>query len=154
MTITATCFATGLLIRGASTLQVFASTPGALYFCDPRDGAAPCLTTESGYTEWRGSVSLTCGDSVLLPVGSYRIVATDYCGESRGLVAREVVWAGPLDLNCDGGGGDDADIEALWNCLAGRCGDHADADYDRDFDVGTDADLALFYSLLAGSAQP
>ena len=57
---------------------------------------------------------------------------------------------GSADFDGDGSPGTDADIEAFFACLAGRCCEGCGADFDDDGDTGTDADIEAFFRVLAG----
>jgi uncharacterized membrane protein len=60
---------------------------------------------------------------------------------------------GSADFDHDGDIGTDADIDALFRCLAGDCCPLCDsADFNYDGDVGTDADIEAFFRVLAGGA--
>lgn len=55
------------------------------------------------------------------------------------------------DFDGDGQDGTDADIEAFFACIAGRCCPACgSADFDGDGDVATDADIESFFRVLAG----
>jgi hypothetical protein len=57
------------------------------------------------------------------------------------------------DFNGDGDVGTDADIEAFFACLAGRCcGRCGSSDFNNDGDTGTDADIEAFFRVLGGQA--
>src|SRR5262245_3575176 len=58
---------------------------------------------------------------------------------------------GSADFDCDGDIGTDADIEAFFACLSGRCPPPpctSGADFDGDGDLGTDADIEAFFRVL------
>jgi hypothetical protein len=59
---------------------------------------------------------------------------------------------GSADFDGDGSPGTDADIEAFFACLAGRCCENCPQDFDDDGDSGTDADIEAFFRVLAGGA--
>jgi len=60
---------------------------------------------------------------------------------------------GSPDFNHDGDVGDNADIAAFFNCLAGDCCPTCDsADVDGDGDTGTDADIEAFFRIVAGGS--
>jgi hypothetical protein len=55
------------------------------------------------------------------------------------------------DFNGDGDVGTDADIEAFFACLGGRCCDRCgSSDFNNDGDTGTDADIESFFRVLSG----
>jgi hypothetical protein len=61
----------------------------------------------------------------------------------------------PNDYNSDGTTMDDADIEAFFACLSGRCCPACfvgRGDYNLDGDYGTDQDIESFFRVLAGGA--
>lgn len=71
---------------------------------------------------------------------------------ARGLA--RYTFSQTADFNHDGDVGTDADIEAFFSCLAGRCCTTCpvSADFDSDSDVGTDQDIEAFFRVLAGAA--
>jgi hypothetical protein len=61
---------------------------------------------------------------------------------------------GSADFDCDGDIGTDADIEAFFACIAGRCPPPpctSNADFNGDGDIATDADIEAFFRVLAGN---
>ncbi|HYE62721.1 MAG TPA: hypothetical protein VD997_12065 [Phycisphaerales bacterium] len=63
-----------------------------------------------------------------------------------------VTGCGGADYNRDGDIGTDADIEAFFACLGGRCCPACpESDFNGDGDIGTDADIESFFRVLGGS---
>lgn len=65
-----------------------------------------------------------------------------------------VAWHDPSDINADGDGGTDLDIQDFFACIGGNCCSHCVADFDQDGDTGTDADIEAFFRTIAGHAKP
>lgn len=151
--VTITLFAGWVRVGGADRIEFFAATKQELAFCDQGDGRAPCLTTQSGYTEWRGTLAgVGCGESVMVPVGAYRVEAYRGCDGTAGAnwnVPAVRTIGGTADFDGDGDSGTDADIEAFFACLGGNCcGTCGSADFDHDGDTGTDGDIEAFYAAM------
>jgi hypothetical protein len=86
------------------------------------------------------------------------LVIAGHFGTVNGTAAHMIAAAridpccGSADFDGDGSPGTDADIEAFFACLAGRCCEGCGADFDDDGDTGTDADIEAFFRVLAGGA--
>jgi hypothetical protein len=62
----------------------------------------------------------------------------------------QVCWGS--DFNGDGDESTDGDIEAFFECLAGRCcATCGSPDFNGDGDAATDADIEAFFRVLAGN---
>jgi len=71
----------------------------------------------------------------------------------RFTIVRGTPPCGTADFNCDGDMGTDADIQAFFDCIFGRCPPAPcpnSADFNGDGDVGTDADFESFFRVLGG----
>ncbi len=80
-----------------------------------------------------------------------RCVVGSNCGGTVSDEARLTV--NTADFDNDGDIGTDADIEAFFACLSGRCCVNCGtADFNGDDDTGTDADIESFFRVLAGGA--
>jgi hypothetical protein len=78
---------------------------------------------------------------------------TSLDGRPANIVGRAVLPAccGSADVDGDGEPGSDADIEAFFECLAGRCCAACGVgDFDDDGDARTDGDIEAFFRVLAG----
>jgi hypothetical protein len=63
-------------------------------------------------------------------------------------------WQCASDFDGNGEIGTDADIEALFRCLAGNCcASCLTADVNFDGDTGTDQDIEAFFAALGGGCQ-
>ena len=73
--------------------------------------------------------------------------------DSRKAIIWTQVVCSTADFDGDGDVGTDADIEAFFACLAGRCCAtcwSGGGDFNGDGDAGTDADIEAFFRVLAG----
>jgi hypothetical protein len=87
------------------------------------------------YADWNESTGSIRGTPQVIPAS----IRVGQCGSP--------------DFNHDGDVGDSADVEAFFECLAGKCCATCDsADVDGDGDTGTDADIEAFFRILAGGS--
>lgn len=156
-TIAITVFSTALRVSGASRINVYASSEQALWWAPKPDGGGPIATTESNFTEWRATLYVECGGSILIPPGVSRVEAHAECYAADGSLPVDwytpavLIWGGPGDYNGDGDVGTDKDIEDFFACVAGNCCPVCTADFNHDGDSGTDADIEAFFAALRGS---
>jgi|GEM_PF-6381964 len=79
--------------------------------------------------------------------------SSGYTRSSNFAIARLCRSSCTADFNGDGEAGTDADIEAFFACLAGRCCERCGAvDFNNDGDHGTDQDIESFFRVLSGAA--
>jgi hypothetical protein len=119
-----------------------------------RNGSALSDGAQPGGSVVSGAATDTLSIAGVSPqdAGAYSVVVSDSCGAatSRG-AALGVVPRCSADFDADGDVATDADIEAFFACLAGRCClACGSADFDGDGDSGTDADIESFFRAIAG----
>jgi hypothetical protein len=104
------------------------------------DGTA-WRTVQTRLRNWGTALASYRGQLVIGSTGGYTMLSLDR-------------WSSPsADFDHDGNAGTDADIEAFFECLSGRCcGTCGSADVNGDGDVGTDADIEAFLRMVEGGA--
>lgn len=147
------------------TTSAAAPGPARVYRVDPANGAVlRVLTTTTALGRSAGMTLRGNGELLIVEGeeggtgGLYRFslgelvrIGTTGTGLA-GLAPTEGPVCGFADYDGDGDLGD-RDIEAFFQCLAGRCCATCfpgGTDMDGDGDAGTDADIEAFFRLMAG----